>query len=106
MKLIILLGSFFYFLSVPPGRITQNFMYTGAWQNIHEAGETICMMDGYFVYSKFNKAGKSFDQTWGGPYLIDGKNLKIKVEFDSKDQQLVGKEKIMTLDKMKQVDDG
>ena len=70
---------------------------SGAWQNSIDPGETICMMDGYFVYSKFDVGTKTFDQTWGGPYTLSGNMLHIKVEFDSKEKDRVGKERVMTI---------
>jgi hypothetical protein len=57
------------------------------------------MMDGYFVYSKFDMSAKKFYQTWGGPYRVDGNNLKIKIDFDSKEKERVGKETILTVKK-------
>ena len=92
----------------------------GAWKNSKNSGETICMMDGYFSYASFDIAGKMFYQTWGGPYKVDGNKLKIKIEFDSKDKDRVGKEIELTFKKegslvleglgetktMQQVDDG
>ena len=70
---------------------------SGAWQNSIDPGETICMMDGYFVYSKFDVGAKTFDQTWGGPYTLKGNMLHIKVEFDSKEKDHVGKERVMPI---------
>ena len=97
-----------------------NLTLAGAWQNTSDPGETICMMDGYLVYAKFDMGAKIFDQTWGGPYSLEGNNLKIKVEFDSKEKDQVGKERVLPIKKtatltidglgavktMKQVDDG
>ena len=65
---------------------------SGAWKNTKNSGETICMMDNYFSYASFDIAGKIFYQTWGGPYKVEGNKLKIKIEFDSKDKDRVGKE--------------
>ena len=42
---------------------TPQSMYPGAWQNINNSSETICMIDGYFVYSKFDVSTKTFYQT-------------------------------------------
>ncbi|HEX5655202.1 MAG TPA: hypothetical protein VFX58_19150 [Chitinophagaceae bacterium] len=75
----------------------QNLSYQGAWQNGNDAGETICMMDGYFSYVKFDGKNKIFYQTWGGPYATEGNNLKIKIEFDSKEKTRVGKEVLLTV---------
>jgi hypothetical protein len=99
---------------------TNQPMYAGAWQNLHNSGETICMIDGYFVYSNFNVASKTFNHTWGGPYRSEAGNLKIKIEFDSRDKDRVGKEMVLTMNitstlvieglgekrTMKQLDDG
>ncbi|ULQ52087.1 hypothetical protein [Flavihumibacter fluvii] len=121
MKTILLLYSFFLFL-LPATEVAAqpNATLSGAWQNASDPGETICMMDGYFVYAKFDIGAKTFEQTWGGPYSLEGNNLKIKVEFDSKEKDQVGKERVLPIKKtatltidglgaaktMKQVDDG
>lgn len=92
MKTILLLVSFFLFL-LPAAEVAaqHNATLSGAWKNVVDPGETICMMDGYFVYAKFNVAAKTFDQTWGGPYTIKGSRISIKLEFDSKEKERVGK---------------
>ena len=99
---------------------TPQSMYPGAWQNINNSSETICMIDGYFVYSKFDVSTKTFYQTWGGPYTSGAGKMKIKIEFDSKEKERVGKEIVLSIKKtghlvieglgeektLKQIDDG
>lgn len=70
---------------------------SGAWQNVKDAGETICIMDDYLVYAKFDIGAKTFGQTWGGPVTLDGNNLVVMVEFDSNDKSAVGQKKQLTI---------
>ncbi len=98
MKTILLLGTFILFLwSALTATAQPSKTLTGAWQNSIDPGETICMMDGYFVYSKFDVGTKTFDQTWGGPYTLSDNMLHIKVEFDSKEKDRVGKERVIPI---------
>ncbi|MBI1343695.1 MAG: hypothetical protein GC171_12235 [Terrimonas sp.] len=69
----------------------------GAWYNEADDGETICFGDGYFVFSRFNKADKKFFYTWGGPYQEKEGTITIQVEFDSRDKALVGKQMTLPL---------
>lgn len=97
MKPIILLAPIAFHLSFLAASSQDNSPFSGAWQNTDDSGETICMMDGYLSYARFDVAGKVFHETWGGPYTMDGKTMKISVEFDSKDRARVGKETILTV---------
>ena len=67
--------------------------YTGAWQNRSDAGETICLEDGYFVFAKFNTGEKKFHYTWGGPCETEEGRFVIILHFDSRDKSEAGKKK-------------
>ena len=63
----------------------------GAW-HWEEGNEqqTVCFVDGYCVVAAFDMKGKKFLYTWGGPYKIDGKNLRIDLQFNTKQLELTG----------------
>ena len=64
---------------------------TGAWGHHSEAGDEVFIFEnGYSSYSHFNIADKSFKQTYGGPFSLGLKELKINLEFNSSDQNSIG----------------
>lgn len=88
MKTIYLFVAIIFSLSV---KAQQNLK--GAYQSKEEKEIIVCLMDGYFVETKYNVNTKAFIYTWGGPFVIKGNKLLITIHFDSKDKELVGKTK-------------
>ena len=65
----------------------------GAYVSKEDKDVIICLMDGYFVETKYNVDTKAFNYTWGGPFVKDGNKLLITIHFDSRDKAAVGKTK-------------
>ena len=65
----------------------------GAYVSKEDKDVIICLMDGYFVETKYNVDTKVFNYTWGGPFVKDGNKLLITIHFDSRDKAAVGKTK-------------
>lgn len=64
----------------------------GAW-SIQKDGleEVLLFQDGYFTHTAYNLSDKKFLYSRGGTYQQTGDQLKIKMEFHSKDKEEVGK---------------
>ena len=61
----------------------------GAWQSKNGERETILIFqDGYFTYTEYS--ADEFLKSWGGPYEINHKQIRIRVEFNSADSAQVG----------------
>lgn len=61
----------------------------GAWEFKDEGNQTILLFqDGYFTNTRYSS--NEFLQSWGGTYKIDGKQIKIWVEFNSADSARIG----------------
>ncbi len=89
--LIIVLMSFHQY----PATVQQPL--TGAWQlKQGNTEEVLIFQDGYFSHSVFDKTNKKFISTYGGSYKTSGNDLKLKIEFDTRKQDDVGKEKQFT----------
>ncbi|WP_439504717.1 hypothetical protein [Sediminibacterium sp.] len=88
MKTIYLIATFLFSLSV---QAQQNLK--GAYQSKADNEVIICLIDGYFVETKFNSNNKVFNYTWGGPFVKEGNKLVITIHFDSRDKAAVGKTK-------------
>ena len=86
MKIIYLIAACLFSISV---QAQQNLK--GAYTAKEDKEVIICLMDGYFVETKFNVNTKTFNYTWGGPFIKEGKKLLITVHFDSRDKAAVGK---------------
>ncbi len=65
----------------------------GAFKPLSDNGSIFCLMDGYFVATKFNMASKTFEYTWGGPFVKEGNQLVVTIHFDSRDKAVVGQTK-------------
>ncbi|HEV2832179.1 MAG TPA: hypothetical protein VGW31_09395 [Hanamia sp.] len=63
----------------------------GAWE-LKDADKHIVLLfkDGYFTHTEYTP--KEFVSSWGGISKIDGKQIKILIEFNSADSGNVGKE--------------
>ena len=67
---------------------------TGAWHlKQGSMEEVLVFQDGYFSHTVFDKANKKFISTYGGSYKTGGNDLKLKIEFDTRNKDEVGKEK-------------
>lgn len=63
----------------------------GFWhweQGTEEA--TIIFADDYCVFASFDQKNKKFEYTWGGPYRLNGSNIIIDVQFNTKSKELTG----------------
>lgn len=58
----------------------------------HSADTTqvILFTDGYFSQTAYADQGRRFLYTKGGPFVISGKEIKVKVEYDTKEPSNVG----------------
>ncbi|NII25722.1 membrane or secreted protein [Pseudoflavitalea sp. X16] len=68
-----------------------NLSLTGAWhyqEGTHE--ETLTFVDGYFVQAVFDKTGKQFMYTWGGPYAIKDDKIEVTTQFHTQQREKVG----------------
>lgn len=67
---------------------------TGAWHlQQGSTEEVLVLQDGYFSHTHFDKADKKFISTYGGSYKTGGNDLKLKIEFDTRNKDEVGREK-------------
>ena len=63
----------------------------GAWHLKEGTNEqVISFVDGYFVHSVYDKANRKFDYSWGGPYEFNNNNIKVQVQFHTKDKGPIG----------------
>jgi hypothetical protein len=68
-----------------------NLSFTGAWY--YQEGnrdEILSFVEGYFVHAVYDKAGKQFYYTWGGPYQLNDEKISITIEFHSKQKERIG----------------
>ena len=64
---------------------------TGAWHwQEKDREETVLLIDDYLSHTAYDKANKKFYYTWGGPYKIEGSKLQVKVEFHTRQKEMVG----------------
>ncbi len=67
---------------------------TGAWHLQQGTVEEVLVFeDGYFSHSIFDKGNKKFIGTYGGIYKTTGRELHIKIEFDSRVEENIGTDK-------------
>jgi hypothetical protein len=85
MKTIYLIAAILFSLSVQAQESLK-----GAYQSKEDKEVIICLIDGYFVESKYNLNTKAFNFTWGGPFVKEGNKLLITIHFDSRDKAAVG----------------
>ena len=63
----------------------------GAW--MHQSGneeKLLQFVDGYNTHTVYSKGGKQFIETRGGTYKINGSQLNIAVEFDTRNKEQTG----------------
>ena len=71
----------------------------GAWELTEVDGEKVgegvqtvrIFSDTYSMTTKYNHAKKEFIQSYGGPYLYDGKKVTFTVDYHTADTSTVGK---------------
>lgn len=69
----------------------------GAWKLTNADGRAIVLTasDGYLMWTEYTP--DRFGGTRGGPWLREGRDLKLTVEFDSRDSSRVGKTETLPL---------
>ena len=73
-----------------PAKQTENLR--GAWIRKANTGEVLLQfMDGYFTHTAFDKTSRKFNFTRGGTYSSNNGELKVNIEFDTRDPEGVGK---------------
>src|SRR5690606_20252018 len=66
-----------------------NSSLNGAWHSQNSKQESVLLFqDGYFTQTVYT--GKEFLLSYGGPYEVNGKQIDILIEFNSKDKEEVG----------------
>lgn len=83
--LFVLTGSF------TSGIISDNASNNGAWKVQEGTLEQVLLFsDGYFMHTIFDTQNKQFIQSRGGTYKISGRNLEVKIEFNTQDKEQIG----------------
>ena len=63
----------------------------GAWHVTTDGvDEVLIFQDGYFTHTVYNKTGKKFLRTYGGPYTSNKATLSFTKEFDTQNNVEVG----------------
>lgn len=63
----------------------------GAWKLQNSSQDIVWIfIDGYSVQTTYDKAGKRFVSTWGGPYSINNGKLGVSVEFNTANSSNIG----------------
>lgn len=71
--------------------VLQTDMLTGAWQTRNgNEQQVLLFQDGYMTHTSYDKEGRRFLQTRGGPYTVQQGKLEIRIEFDTRDKEKVG----------------
>lgn len=94
-RFVILAGLFtlVLFAGFKPISHMQTTNLTGAWQFKEGSDDRVLLFqDGYSSLTAFDKTGKKFMFTNGGPYSINGNNIVRKIEFDSREPANIGKD--------------
>jgi hypothetical protein len=91
IKYLILLLSFICF-SFQVIQEEQQDGLAGAWRQKHDNNEETVKIyaDGYFMFARFDKAGKRFVAAGGGTYSLQGKEYRENIEFFTADSTQVG----------------
>src|SRR5690606_6674866 len=70
----------------------QNYSLKGAWSMQKDGTEEVLLFqDGYVTHTVYNLSDKKFLYSRGGVYEYNGSRLSVKMEFNSKDKDEVGK---------------
>lgn len=87
----ILIFSLVALSSFMAGETKQQASVNGAWKLQNGSQEIVWVFtDGYSVQTTYDKAGKRFVSTWGGPYSASNGKLDIKVEFNTANSGSIG----------------
>lgn len=63
----------------------------GAWQLKSGNNTAVILADeNYLVVTSFDLAGKKFENTWGGKYMLNGDQVTVDVEFNTASVAMVG----------------
>ncbi|MGZ8551171.1 MAG: hypothetical protein ACXWV2_10940, partial [Chitinophagaceae bacterium] len=69
---------------------------TGAWHLQHATiEEVLIFQDGYFSHTIFDKTKKKFISSYGGVYKPGAITVQLTTEFDTRENDNVGKEKMV-----------
>src|SRR5215204_3639390 len=64
---------------------------TGAWvRQTGDQEQVVLFIDGYHTKTIYNKKGKLFTETLGGPYSVKENKLNLLVEFNTSDKDQTG----------------
>ena len=75
---------------------TQQHPLTGAWHLQTESVEQVLIFeDGYFSHTVFDKINKKFISTYGGVYKPGTITVDLKTEFDTREKDHVGTERMV-----------
>ena len=75
---------------------TQQHPLTGAWHLQTESVEQVLIFeDGYFSHTVFDKKNKKFISTYGGVYKPGTITVDLKTEFDTREKDHVGTERMV-----------
>lgn len=84
-------GLFLLMSSFTSGLVSDDFSFNGAWKTQEGTLEqALLFSDGYFMHTVYDIQNKQFIQSRGGTYEISGKNLNVKIEFNTHDKEQIG----------------
>ncbi len=64
----------------------------GAWEMVYNNRNYLIIADEhYFMFTEYDKAGKQFYYSFGGPYTLAPGRLTAKIQFNSADSSMVGR---------------
>lgn len=85
----------FYFSSA----YGQQHPLEGAWHLQDGTTQlTLVMVDNYLVCSTFDVDHKKFINTWGGTYALEGKQIKVAIQFNALEPEEVQQQRIYTME--------
>lgn len=84
-------GLFILTSSFTPDKFSVNSLSNGAWKTQEGTLEQVVLFsDGYFMHTVYDVQNKQFIQSRGGTYETSGKNLNVKIEFNTLDKEQIG----------------
>lgn len=67
-------------------------LLSGAWHTVEgNVEQSLIIADGYCMLTKYDKTGKKFIHSFGGPLKAAGDQITLTIEFNSSDKSQVGK---------------
>lgn len=92
-SVIFLLLVIFFLPAIKANTSLADMDLKGAWGYESASGKTVMICSGnIFSVATYDIAGKKMISSYGGTWLMDGNNLKQKIEWNSKDSTQVGTE--------------